>query len=492
MSAADTPEPADADVAVVGAGPAGLAAADLLGRHDVDVLVVDEQQRPGGQIYRQPPPGPGSPTASTAGLRLISAATRHPTVRWWHRTTAWGTFRTGEPAGAARLELATSGPQGSRLLRPRRLLLTAGAYDLPVPLPGWTLPGVMTAGGVQVLLKSQRILPGRRFVLAGAHPLLLVVAAQLVEAGADVAEVALAQTRMPLPTALRGLRALPGHLGKAAEGARALAVLRRARVPVRGGTVVRRADGDTDLESVTLASVNEDWTVRKGTDRVLACDTLALGYGFVPSVELALQSGCEVRWDRPAGGWTTAVGPYQRTTVPDISAAGEITGVAGAEQAVTEGRLAAVGILADLGIVNDADARRLARPLHRDLARRRRFSSFISTAFAPDDTALAALADDTTVICRCEEVTVGTVREALRENPHLRSANAVKLLTRTGMGLCQGRSCGLAVCRLIATETGQSPQDVGGFTARAPVKPVTVQDLLTPSATGPDEATAPA
>ncbi|HEX5594477.1 MAG TPA: NAD(P)/FAD-dependent oxidoreductase [Micromonosporaceae bacterium] len=474
------------DVVVVGAGPAGLAAAATLGRHGARVCVVDEQQRPGGQIYRQPPAGFATAARhAAAGRALLAEAAAAPAVTWLPDTSVWGVFGTraglddyaGRTPEPGRMLVAVHGPEGTGLLEPRALILTAGAYDLPVPFPGWTRPGVLTAGGVQTFLKAQGLLPGQRVVLAGGHPLLLVVAAQLVEAGAEVVEVAFSQHRRDLVPGPAGLLAAAGNVGKLAEGAAALRTLRRARVPVRFGTIVRAALGDPHLTTVILADVDSDGRPVPGTDRHIDCQVLALGYGFVPSTELARQAGCEILWRPADGGWVVRHDGWMRTSMPAISVAGELTGVAGAEQAETEGRLAALGVLLDLGLIDEDPAVAQARPVRRLLSRQRRFSAQILRRFAPDRAALSALVTDDTVLCRCEEVRAGDVRRALREHPHLATANSVKLVTRAGMGLCQGRSCQPGLCQLIAAETGRSPEEIGVFTAQPPVKPIPLASL---------------
>jgi NAD(P)H-nitrite reductase large subunit len=204
---------------------------------------------------------------------------------------------------------------------------------------------------------------------------------------------------------------------------------------------------------------------------VYDCDTLALGYGFVPSSELARQAGCAHRWEPAAGGWVAEHDEWLRSSEPRISVAGELTGIAGAEQAVEEGRLAALGILRDLGQSVDA------APVRARLARLRRFSTVVQERFAPRLDALAALATDETVVCRCEEITAGALRAALAENTHLGTADAVKLLTRTGMGPCQGRFCMLTVAHLIAAARGRSIPEVGTYAARPPVKPIALAAL---------------
>jgi D-hydroxyproline dehydrogenase subunit alpha len=472
------------DVVVVGAGPAGLAAALILAEHAVDVVVVDEGARPGGQIYRQPPQsfdvrGWLTGRAYAAGRELLDRAQGAAGIVWRSETTAWGIFGAGAEASAWAdgstadgVVVALAGPTGLDRVRARRLLLAPGAYDLPVASPGWTLPGVMTAGGVQAFVKSQRLLPGRRFVLAGAHPLLLVVADQLVAAGADVATVAFAQPRPALVDALADLARLRGRWGALGQAAGPLARLRRARVPVTFGRLLVRAEGDGVVSSATLARVDAAWRVVARSEETVPCDTVALGYGFVPSTELARQAGCRCRWDGPAGGWVAEHDAWLRSSDRRISLAGEITGVAGAEQAAEEGRLAALGILADLGRLAPADITRLAGPVRRRLAAHRRFTAVVQRRFAPRHAALAALAGDETVVCRCEELTAGTLRRALDEHPHVGTTDALKLLTRAGMGPCQGRMCQPTVAQLVAAARARDVASVGPYRARAPVKPI--------------------
>jgi thioredoxin reductase len=361
-------------------------------------------------------------------------------------------------------------------LAARRLVLAPGAYDLPVALPGWTLPGVMTAGGVQSLVKSQQVLPGRRFVLAGAHPLLLVVADQLLDVGADLAAVALAQPRPAVREAAADLARLRGDWARIRDLAGTLARLRRAGVRVEYSTLPVSAEGAAAVERVRLARVDGEWRpVDAG--RAVDCDTLVAGFGFVASSELARQAGCAHRWDGRAGGWVVGHDDWMRTSVASVHVAGEITGVAGAEQALTEGRLAALGALVGLGRLDEPEAERRAAPVRRELARRRRFSTLVQERFAPRLDALAGLATDGTLVCRCEGIDAGALRASLAANPHLGTLDAVKLLTRAGMGACQGRMCQPTVTQLVAAATGRPPGDLGPYRARPPVKPIPLAQL---------------
>jgi thioredoxin reductase len=473
-----------ADVAVVGAGPAGLAAALVLAEHGVDVLLVDEQAQAGGQIYRQPPETFAAaalpPGRAYAQGRDLLAAADAAGLRRLQRTLVWGLFEPDE-AEAAGLNgsgpaptwvLALAGDDGVGRVAVRHVLVAAGAYDLPVAFPGWTLPGVMSAGGVQAFVKSQKLLPGRRFVLAGAHPLLLLVADQLLAAGAEIGAVALAQPRPAVRDALAALGRLRGRVaGIGALGAPFLH-LRRAGVPMLFSHVVAAAEGSDAVEAARLRPVDDAWRATGAADAHFECDTLALGYGFVPSTELARQAGCAHAWRSAAGGWVIEHDVWQRASRAGISVAGEVTGVAGAEQAAEEGRLAALGILHDLGTLDGAEAAHIAAPVRRRLRSLRRFSTLVQERFEPRRDALAALVDGDTVVCRCEEVTGAQLRSALATHPHLGDADAVKQFTRVGMGACQGRFCQLTVAALTAEATGRRFGELGPFTARPPVKPV--------------------
>jgi NAD(P)H-nitrite reductase large subunit len=241
-------------------------------------------------------------------------------------------------------------------------------------------------------------------------------------------------------------------------------------------TLPLAAEGSTAVERVRLAHVDRDWRPIEEA-RPVECDTLALGFGFVPSSELARQAGCSHRWDAESGGWVIDHDEWLRTSIAPVLVAGEITSVAGAEQAIDEGRLAGLAALTALRRIDVAEADRRARPLRRQLARRRRFSELVRRRFAARLDALAALATDETIVCRCENVTAGALRESLAANPHLGTLDAVKLLTRVGMGPCQGRMCQPTVTQLVAAASGRGPERLGPYRARPPVKPLPVAQL---------------
>jgi thioredoxin reductase len=449
------------EVAIVGGGPAGQAAALVLMEFGVNVVVVDEQLRPGGQILRQPPNDfqVANWMSDPSYVALRAQLARFETLigkNWWGGRSVLG---IAPQAGGFELTVADGG--GVTRVTARRVLIAAGCQDLPVPVPGWTLPGVIAAGGLQAFVKSQQLVPGDRITLAGTHPLQLLIAAQIVAAGGTVAAVAFAQ---PLGRLLRvvATHALSTvvHASTLWPVIGAFHTLRRARVPVLFDAPLRAIEGGARVELVHL-----------GGGRALACDTVALCYGFVPQSDLIRQIGAAVRRPGGAGGWAAQVESWQATSVPGLYAAGETTGVTGAQRAIATGTLAGLGLALDLKLVSPVEAERRARPFR---ARARALDHFnaLLEAVADPRPYWPALNHDT-LVCRCEDVTALEIETAL-DTPS-RSANAIKLLTRCGMGLCQGRSCEPTLVRLLEARGETSDP---GFTARFPARPVSVNALL--------------
>lgn len=462
------------DLVVVGAGPAGLSAAFTASDAGLHVAVVDEQPAPGGQIFRQPPATFNAPPSSAFasypfGAKLLEQARNDTRITWYYSCSAWGVFH---PASGG-VQLAIVEAEQARLLECRKLLIATGAYDLPVAFPGWTLPGVMTAGGVQTLLKSQFLCSAQRYVLAGSHPLLLLLAGQLIDAGAQIQEVAIARARPRLRELLAGWRALPGHGRLFVQLAGILFKLWRNGVPLHFSTLVTRAHGEAGLERVTLSDVDTDWTPLPGTERCHDVDGLAIGYGLLASTELARQAGCSVNWNPERGGWVVDHDDTMRTSREHIYIAGEPASVAGAEMAHCQGRLAGLSIIAALKPDSPPSTTSARRALHRAMP----FADTVAVFFAPRLEALARLADSQTLICRCEDVTAGQVCDFLKTHPHVTSVNSVKLACRSGMGPCQGRYCQHTVAYLVSAERNIAVNQTGAYTAQAPIKPIPLASL---------------
>lgn len=336
----------------------------------------------------------------------------------------------------------------------------------------------MGAGAIQGFVKSQQFIPGNRFLLAGSHPLQLVVADQLLSAGAQVAAVVFTQRRQQAWLMLRHPLVALRHHRQLLETSHILSRLRRAGVPVIFGHTIVRADGASAVERATIAAIDQNGTVDPHKTQVFECDRIGICHGFLASSELARQAGAEMHWKDHAGGWLARHDEWFESSIKNLFVAGEITSVDGADAALEKGRIAAVGILRSLGRLDDNRAHRLAESARTRWSHLQSFAAVLQDlARPPASLALQTMSDDT-ILCRCESIKRGELRQALAENKHVVSADAAKLLTRVGMGLCQGRMCGDNVARVIAEARGVQPNEVGPFQAQAPVKPVPVATLV--------------
>ena len=450
------------DVLVVGAGPGGLSAALAAASAGVSVVVLDERAQPGGQYFKPLAPSQRFADESAADQqfragRSLEQRVRAAGVSIESEATAWGAFAPDDLAAVV----------GGKAVvyRPRQLILAAGAYERPVPIPGWTLPGVMTTGALQTLARAYRVSPGRRVLIAGNGPLNLQLAVELVGSGVEVVAVVESAPRPGL-AAWRDAFALAWHRADlAGQGFGYLAVLRARGVPVLWGRAVVAAIGESRFERAHLARIDPDGRPIAGTERELAADALALGYGFVPSTELARSLGCRHRFvDRHVGYLTTETDGDGRTNVPGVCAIGDGATIGGASIAVERGMLAGLAAAEALGRAvppRDFMRRKLA---HDDAFQAALWRFFRPAPFRPDTL------DDATVVCRCEEVTAGEIRRVVADGyPHL---GAVKRHTRCGMGRCQGRYCAAVAARLAGDSTALGEFSL--FAPRLPAKPVPV------------------
>jgi NADPH-dependent 2,4-dienoyl-CoA reductase/sulfur reductase-like enzyme len=352
------------------------------------------------------------------------------------------------------------------------VLVAPGTSDRPVVFPGWTLPGVLTAGGAQTIVKTHRVAPGKRVLFAGSGPLALAFPAQLRHYGVNVV-AALDAGPPPRPLDIaRMAAAARGNLTLLRDAVHYRSELLRGRVPLRYRRVVVRAEGRQRVEAVVHAEVDADWRVRPGTEERVEVDTLCIGYGFVPSVELLRVAGCDFRYDEDLGGPVVVVDEWQRTTVAGVLAAGDGSGVAGSYVAEDQGRLAALGLAGD---------ERRAVPIRDRLERKRRFAAALRRMHGVGR-GVFELATPETVVCRCEEVTHAELARAIEATDDV---NVVKGFTRASMGLCQGRNCQRQIAAMIARRHGREIGDLPFATPRSPARPValaaiaddTVEDL---------------
>jgi NADPH-dependent 2,4-dienoyl-CoA reductase/sulfur reductase-like enzyme len=437
-------------LAVIGAGPAGLAATVAAAALGVRVTLLDAADDAGGQFYRQP----------AAELRARRPQALHHQWRTWERLRdglrihveagavrhltghhVWCVQRRSSRDAEGVTVHALLGPEQEEPVEVRAdaVVLATGGYEKVLPFPGWTLPGVVTAGGAQAMLKGTLAVSGRTAVVAGTGPLLLPVATGLAAAGVEVA--ALVESADP-KAFLRHSRALATQPGKVAEGARYAALLLRHRARTLVHHTVVEAHGTERLEAVTVAALDSAGRVRPGTERRLPCDTLAVGHGMLPHTDLAETLGCRL------DGLNVHVDDEQRTDVPGVWAAGETTGIGGAALSLAEGHIA--GHFAAARLRGTAPDPRAWATAAKARTRLRDFFAVLDDVYAPPVHWTEQVTDDT-VVCRCEEVTGGAIREAVTELG-AGDLRTVKLLTRAGMGWCQGRMCGPAVAGLAGCE----------------------------------------
>lgn len=449
------------DIIVVGAGPAGMAAAIAASRHGAKTLVLDEQRVPGGQIYRavestKARKRPELGESYQAGLELAEAF-RECDAEYVSQATVWQLSRDGD--------LGYSADGAARIVHGRQVILATGAQERPFPVPGWTQAGVMTAGAAQILLKESGI-GVENAVIAGTGPLLYLIAHQYLEFGIPIKAFI---DLTPRKNYLRAVRHLPGALGgiaRIAEGWRWKRRIANSGTQYISGADDIRIEGEGTATGLAYRR-NGGWTE-------IACDHVLLHQGVVPNVNLSMAAGCESRWNEELLCWTIRVDDWFQSSLSNIAVTGDGTSISGAIAAEHSGHIAALGALERLGKLDPATRDRLARPHRGVLAKERRLRPFLDTLFRPADNFRIPRASDT-VVCRCEEITAGDIRDVVEIG--CAGPNQLKSFCRCGMGPCQGRFCGLTVSELIADVTGAPVSDVGYYRLRPPVKPLHLSEL---------------
>lgn len=459
------------DIAIIGAGPAGMAAAAEAAGLGLSVTVLDEQPRAGGQIYRE--------VDRVSSLRgdILGADYVHGTQ------LTEGMRQTGvnHVPGAVvwaiedgfRISYTRNG-RGAQI-EADRILLATGALERPMPIPGWTLPGVMTAGAGQILLKQSGVL-ARNAVMVGSGPLLYLIAAQMVRAGTPPVAMIETQTRGDMFSALRhvggALRGWPYMV----KGLKMLVELWRAGVPRYTGATKIAIEGQGKADTVTFT--------HKGRPQRIVCKTVFLHHGVVPNTQAARSLDIPHIWRADQGCFAPVIDEWGQSEVEGIYIAGDGAGIGGAKAAEIAGRLATLSIAEGTGRLSARDRDRRAAPLRHTLARELAARPFLDAAYPPYGAALTPT--DSTVVCRCEEVSAGDIRKFAKLG--CLGPNQTKSFGRAGMGPCQGRYCGLTVTALLAQANRQSPDETGYYRIRPPLKPVTLGELAAMNDSNQDAA----
>lgn len=454
------------DVVIVGAGPAGMAAAikaKELGASSV--IVLDEQSSAGGQIWRNIEHA--SPRISTilgpdysAGAK-VAAAFRNADIDHIDEATVWNITQDKV------LNYVRHGK--SHEVRAKTVLLCTGAQERPFPIPGWTLPGVMTAGAAQVLLKGSGVAAAQPPVLVGCGPLLYLLCWQYLRAGLKVRAI------LDTTSAKDYLRAIP-DIGGAIRGWRYLkkgialiSAIKKEKIPFYRGVRGLKLSGESSVSSVEFQY--------RGATKHIDTNEVFLHQGVVPNTQFTWALRAKHSWSEKQLCWVPdADETGQLVDIEGIYIAGDGRGIVGAKAALYQGELAAVSALTQLGLVSrqkggDAIAR-IRQKLDQEVAIR----PFLEAVYRPQDENRIPTSDSVTV-CRCEELKAGSIRQFVAEG--CQGPNQAKSFGRCGMGPCQGRMCGLTVTELMARELGCSPNRVGYYRIRAPIKPITLAELAT-------------
>jgi NADPH-dependent 2,4-dienoyl-CoA reductase/sulfur reductase-like enzyme len=446
-------------VIVIGAGPAGVRCAETLVEAGLRPVVVDENRRDGGQIYRRQPDNFTRPYAKLYGTEAGRAQALHDSfdalrgkVDYLPETLAWNIFGG---------KLYVVRDQRSRTLPYDALVICSGATDRLMPVKGWHYAGTYSLGAAQIALKAQACSIGRQVVFMGTGPLLYLVASQYVKAGATVAAVLDTSPLMRRVAALPKLLARPAVLR---NGLALVAGLKRAGVQVLTGVTPVEITGSK--ENGVQGVVVRD---KRGNEHSFECDAVGMGYHLRPETQLADLARCTFRFDHETRQWLPEVGEDGRTSVPGVYLAGDGMKVLGADAAEIGGRLAALAVLKDLRFEVAEDE---VQRLRAEQAKMDRFRQGLAQAFPWPAQQAAALPDDA-IVCRCEAVTAGELRRTVRELG-AQEANRAKALCRVGMGRCQGRYCGHAGAEIIAHAAGVPVELVGRLRGQAPVKPLSM------------------
>ncbi|HEX8542046.1 MAG TPA: FAD/NAD(P)-binding oxidoreductase [Pseudomonas sp.] len=438
---------------IVGAGPAGIRAAQTLLAHGVTPCLVDEGLRGGGQIYRRQPENFRREPKALYGFEASKAVAVHQTmdqlaaaIDYRPQTLVWN-------AEDNRLDTLQNRHAGQ--IDYQNLIVATGATDRILPVPGWTLPGVYSLGAAQIALKYQGCAIGERVVFAGSGPLLYLVAYQYAKAGAKVVAVL---DSAPFSAQCRALPALLGQPLTLAKGLYYRAWLTAHGIPVHQGATLQRIDGE---KRVSAAQWQGNAAVKH-----LECDAVAFAHALRSETQLADLLGCDFHWSPLNRAWLPSRDNAGRSSVKGVYLAGDGAGIMGADAAEMAGELAALTLLADNGYTVDP-AR--AAELQARLAGIERFRHGLETAF-PFPVDWAAKTPDETVVCRCEEVSAGDIRAVVTDGHW--EMNRVKAMCRVGMGRCQGRMCGLAAAEIVAHSSGRELASIGRLRGQAPIKPL--------------------
>ncbi len=446
------------DAIVIGAGPAGLSAGASLGEMGLNVLVLDEQDLPGGQFFCNIEMAPEQTFFGDdyeTGVALVERFRKSRAV-YENRASVWQVNPDGK--------VLYSRSGRSRKIRGNYVIMATGAMERPLPFPGWDLAGVMGAGAVNRLAKQASLIPSDSMVIAGSGPLLLLEAAQLIRKGISITAILDTAPAIPpastvphIPNALRRIDFLW-------KGISLLREIRSGNIPYYKGITDIRATGVNGLEAVEARSGSTSLQFKTGM--------LFIHFGVIPNTHIFRQAGCRMAWNNDLRYWYPVCDEWGRTNFEHIFAVGDGARVSGGVAALYKGELSALEVARCLGMISGDERDTRAVPLKNKMRLDGYPRPFVDALYAPRP---AFSFENNTVLCRCENITVGDVRKAVREGG--RDLDEIKIMTRVGMGPCQGRMCGPALAEIVAEELSMPCEKIGLLNVRPPLKPVPLKEI---------------
>ena len=469
-------------VIIVGSGIAGLSAAKMLMGQGLDILVIDESAHAGGQLLRKARLKPSCfsklepDRMKLKGFDLIRTMNKTPGVDWLFQAQVLGIFKDRRLLVHIENINAPGEKDSEKILevRAENLILATGARERYLPFKGWTLPGIMSLGSAQILMKSYGVLPSRNTLIAGTSPLMMVLASEIL---GNKGKVTALLDENSMTKKLAFLPLIKNHWPKLIEGAVYTSRMVMNRVPMLQRYRVIEARGRNEFESATMIKITPKGEVISNTEVEFSAGALTIGYGFVPNIELPVQAGCDLEYRENKGGWVVKVGDDTlESSLRSIYAVGEVTGIAGAKKSFIQGKLAAISILKKMGKINAENQKKDVQTLIFLGHQQAEYASFLNRLCQVPKSAYAAIPDET-MICRCEEITMGTIKKNIQKG--FDTIGSLKKATRCGMGRCQSRICGPVIFDIITALTQKTPGDIGCSLSRVPVKNVNIKAFLT-------------
>ena len=456
------------DLVVLGAGPAGVAAANVASKEGAEVVIIDENSSAGGQIYRAPP-NEFQPQNSFKSDEFREGEKQRNILK---NSNVKALFKHRVWSVSSDLVVSTVGPNGLSSWHARSLIIANGALERIIPFPGWTIPGVIGLAASTILLKSQYVLPGQSTVVAGCGPLLIAVANGIIKSGGKVSAIIDLNSKSDWIKASPRLLSRPDQLFK---GMSWFANIMKAGIKLYGGHAVTNTKQVDNVLRISIAPINSAGSILDSKNqKIVEGDCLAIGHGLFPSTEITRLLKAKHIYDPLKGGWVPLIDDDFRSSIPGVYIAGDATGISGAFSAVQKGRIAGMAAVRDLNVMS---SQKYKAKIKSELIILKKNENFGKAAvrlmkFRPE---LIQTITSETIVCRCEDVFRSEIDEAIESGA--RDLNQLKAWTRCGMGPCQGRTCSEAIEAILASKVG-SRELAGQWTGRTPLRPVPIEQII--------------